>query len=148
MTNAQAKTVVGFDIDMLETAIEQAVHKVTFQQDEEGNATSGLIIVGKNSPEYQEISRKIRIANIQRSNKRNSKLDLTTESGATIIADSVDKNEREYALGVVKGWFGFTSNGKQVAFEAARLPALFDRFPQLQTKVLNELDADANFMKA
>ena len=144
MTQAQ----VGFNIDTLDIPVTAATHKCSVIDDIDGNSVTGFIMVGKNSKEYQDASKEIRIDNIKRTAKRKAQVDTSTDAGAQVIASVVDDNNRKLALAVVSGWYGFTSNGQQVPFEKQSIPKLFDRFPQWEVKVLSDLEVESNFLTA
>ena len=145
MSQAQAK---GFNIEDLDKDDGPAVHKVSVIDDDDGNAVSGFMIVGKNSEQYQTITNDIRVRNIKRAAKRKGQLDASTDAGAEMIARTVAQQDRETALGVVIGWFGFHKDGQPMKFDKALVAKMFDKYPQWQTKVLSELENDANFIKA
>jgi hypothetical protein len=143
-SQAQAK---GFDISALDTE-DQATHRVAVIEDVEGNPVTGFIIVGKNSPEYQEVANQNRIENIKRAAKRKQQIDTSTDAGAKVVVDTVSSNDRKTALAVTVGWFGMLSGGKELPFDKAIAEKMFDKKPTWQEKVLKELEADANFTKA
>jgi hypothetical protein len=138
----------GFDLDNLENNTDPATHKVSVIDDADGNSVSGLIIVGKNSPEFINATSQIRIDNIKRSAKRKQQLDTSTDEGAAVLARTVDRNDRTTAMSVVIGWYGFLKGGAEVPFDKALLEKMFAKYPQWQVKVLTALEAEANFMKA
>jgi hypothetical protein len=138
----------GFDLENLDADTGPAVYKVSVIDDDDGNPQSGFIIVGKNSEQYQEAVKKIRIRNIKRAAKRKSQLDSSTDAGAEMIARTVDESDRETAMAVVIGWFGFHKSGEPMSFNREVVARMFKKYPQWQAKVLSELEVDANFTKA
>lgn len=142
MTQAQ-----GFDISALDNT-GPVTHKVSVIDNADGESVSGFIIVGKNSLEFINAASQIRIDNIKRAAKRKQQLDTSTDEGAAVLAKTVDRNDRTSALSVVIGWYGFTANGQEIPFDKAMVEKMFAKFPTWQEKVLKELEAEANFMKA
>lgn len=145
-TAQEAPVSDAFDLDDLDT-VAAATHRCGVIFDDEGNAKSGFIIVSKNSKECLDAQRKIRVNGIMRSNKRKKDIDATTESGAGVVFDSIAANNRALALGVVVGWFGFNKGGQPAPFDKAMVPAMFDKSPTWQEKVLMDLENEANFLQ-
>jgi hypothetical protein len=143
--NAQAKVLAGFDLDNL-VAVAALTHRCGVKFDDEGEATMGFIMVGKNSPEYRQVQKEIRIENIQRAAKRKTQIDTATVEGATVVADTVEANDQRIATAVVVGWFGFTRGGKEVDFDKATAAGVLEAMPAWRDRVLADLEADANFM--
>lgn len=135
----------GFDLEELDTVAE-ATYRCGVRFDDEGDAISGFIIASKNSVECTTAQKKIRVNGIMRSHKRKKDIDATTESGATVVMDSIASNNRTLALGVVVGWFGFNKGGKPATFDKAMVAQMFDKSPTWQDKVLNDLENEANFL--
>lgn len=147
MTQAQEIMVAGFDLDQLDANTEEVLHKVVVLVDDEGNDKSGFFITSKNSTEYQEASRKVRVDGLKRSSKRKTVLDASTDEGANLVAKLIDTNEMSLALSVVKGWFGFDSNGKAATFDKATVSKMFTKFPTWKDKVTAALENEGNFLK-
>lgn len=137
----------GFDIDALED-IAEITHRCGVIFDEAGEAISGFIMVGKNSQENRDAVKKIRIENLARSAARKKAVDTTTEAGAAVVIDAVERTNRAQAVAVVVGWFGFNKGGQPLAFDKTLLEKMFDRCPEWQAKVLTDLENEANFMPA
>lgn len=136
----------GFDLDQLDN--DQVItHSVAVLQDDDGNDVTGFIIVGKNSPEYQEASKSVRINNIKRASRRKGQIDSASDVGAALIAKTVEEGDRALALSVVIGWFGMLKNGQLMKFDKEVVAKMFQKYPQWQAKVLAALEDDANFMK-
>lgn len=147
MTTAQTKA-VGFELDDLTNLNPSKItHRVGVVFDEEGEATVGFIIVGRNSEEHRNVEGRQRLANIQRSAKRGKGIDAKTEEGAAVIAQTVDTNEQERALAVTVDWFGFNVEGAPATFDRNKVETLFKKFPTWQDAVIAALDNDKNFMK-
>lgn len=145
-TPAQVE-VVGTDIDFLDD-ITELTHNCAFITDEDGNAVSGVVMVGKNSPQYVQVIKEQRVDNIMRAGKRKQAVDTATEAGATVVANTVARNDRATALAVCVGFFGFHRAGAPVPFTKETLTKMFDKCPQWQTKVLIDLEAEGNFTPA
>lgn len=138
----------GFEIESLDQETDQATFKVTVITDSEGAPLSGFIIVGKNSPQYQEAASALRVANIRRASQRKQRIDLTTEEGAKSFDANNRTTEHALALSVVTDWFGVNSEGTPLAFNPAIVEKMFTKYPQWRAMVVAALEVDANFMKA
>lgn len=125
----------------------EATAKVPLIFNDVGDAVSGLIIVGKNSPQAQVASRKVQVAQVMRSANRKTALDTTTETGAGALLDTVELNNQAMALAVTVGWYGFSMNGAEAVFDPEAVAAMFKKFPSFQDKVLKTLEVEANFLK-
>lgn len=148
MENTQAQ-VAGFDIDGLDASDNEPItFEVAVIKDDEGNAISGFLIVGKNSEEAVAVNRFIRMENIKRAAKRRKSVDTSTDEGAAIVAKTVDNNDRLTALAITVGWFGFNKGGVPITFDKALVEKMFDKYPRWQELVLNAFEEDANFTKA
>ncbi len=126
---------------------EEATAKVPLVFDGLGDPVSGLIIVGKNSPQARNAARSVQVATVMRSNNRKSALDASTETGAEALIDTVELNNSAMALAVTVGWYGFAMNGADAVFDPEAVAAMFKKFPTWQEKVLRTLEAEANFLK-
>ncbi len=146
MNTAQKIISADFDIDNLD-ALTRATHACGVRFDVDGNAISGFHIVGKNSDEYLAAQAEIRSANLQRSAKRKEQIDASTPEGATAVVNVMISNERTTAMAVVTGWFGFNKGGQPMEFDKAVVAQMFDKMPTWQSKVLDDLDKEANFTK-
>lgn len=137
----------GFEISDLDKEV-AATHKVAVIEDDDGNPIAGFVIVGKNSPEYQQAANAVRIDNIKRAAKRKQQIDTSTDQGAAVLAKTVAANDATVALSVVIDWFGMLNNGQPMPFSKDLVAKMFEKLPQWQVKVLNELEVEANFTKA
>jgi hypothetical protein len=135
----------GFNLDM--PASQESTFNVGVIVDADGNDTSGFTIVGKNSSEYQDAARAIRIAGLKRSSKRKNAIDMGTDEGAAIIAKVVEDNELALAMAVVKDWFGFKSGGVTAVFSKDVASGLLVKYPTWREKIAAALEVDANFLK-
>lgn len=147
-TNA-AKTIIsaGFDISALKKG--RAIfkpHTVTVIFDDNGKHEAGFEIVGKNSEQYQDVIRATSTGAIQRSVQKKNQIDAATEEGAGALYDlGVDRNMK-IAMAVVTGLPGFVDGGQPVPVSGEFLKEVFELFPTWQEKILNALEADANFL--
>jgi hypothetical protein len=148
MNTAQTIAAAGFDIANL-TATDTApvTHNVDVLFDDDGNATAGFTIVGKNSPEYQAESHAVRADAHKRSAIRKSAIDVKTDEGASKLVDVIDSNATRLALSVVTGWYGFTSAGVPVPFDKKLVLSAFKKYPTWEDKVNAALEVDSNFLK-
>ena len=124
-----------------------ATLKVAFVKDDEGEAVSGVIILSKDSPEFQAENEAIRVEGIQRSAKRQKAIDTKTEAGALFVAQTIDSNERRLALAVTVGWFGFNSEGAPATFDKKVVERMYTKKPTWLDEVTKALDANAGFTK-
>lgn len=147
MTQAE-NILAGFDLAQLDVQSEEVLHKVAVVSDIDGNDKCGFHIASKNSPEYQEASRQVRIDGLKRSAKRKSALDTSTDEGAGAVAKMIDANELALATSVVKGWFGFETNGVAAPFDKATVSKMFAKMPTWREKVVAALENETNFLKA
>lgn len=147
MTQAEDILANGFNIDQLDSVAEEVLHRVAVVTDIEGNDKCGFLITSKNSKEYQEANRAVRVDGLKRSSKRKSALDTTTDEGAAVVAKIIEANETTLAASVVKGWFGFESNGQEAPFDKATVIKMFAKFPTWKDKVTSALENEANFLK-
>ena len=137
----------GFDIaNLTAAAVVTKTFNVDVLFDEDGNATAGLVIVGKNSPEYQAASHAVRAEGYQKAAVRKTAIDAKTDAGASKLVDVIDSNATRLALSVVTGWYGFTSAGVPVPFDKKMVAAAFAKFPTWEDKVSAALEVDANFL--
>ena len=140
-----------FDLDNLE-GVQRLTAKVPVVVNSDGEDVSGFIILGKDSDEFQEVQKQLRIEGVKKSAKRKTMIDASTDDGATKLGELIADNERRLALSVVIDWFGFTrkdSEGAQVAvpFDKALVEHMFTVKPTWQAKVMAALEVDANFTK-
>ena len=147
MTQAENIMAAGFDLDQLDKQAEEVLHKVVVVSDIDGEDKCGFFITSKNSPEYQEAARQVRIDGLKRSAKRKSTLDTSTDEGAGVVAKMIEANEMTLACAVVKGWFGFQSGGAEAPFQKASVAKMFAKFPTWKDKVTAALENEANFLK-
>jgi hypothetical protein len=147
MNTAQTIAAVGFDVaNLAPAAVVTKTFNVDVLFDEDGNATAGFVILGKNSPEYQAESHAVRASGYQKAAVRKTAIDTKTEAGASKLVDVIDGNATRLALSVVTGWYGFTSAGAPVPFDKNLVAAAFAKFPTWEDKVSAALEVDANFL--
>lgn len=139
--------VTGFDLDQLDSDVVETLVKVVVIVDADGNDKSGFYITGKNSQEFQEASRQVRIDGLKRSSKRKTALDTSTDEGAGAVAKLIESNEIALACAVVKDWFGFESKGVAAKFDKQMLAKMFQKMPTWKDKVTAALENEANFLK-
>ena len=138
---------IGFNLDNFDVAQDASTFLVGVILDADGEDKSGFMIVGKNSPQYQQAAQVIRASSLKRSSKRKTALDTSTDDGATAVAAIIDANEVTLACSVVIDWFGFASGGVPANFDKELLLKMLKRFPTWREKISAALEVDANFMK-
>lgn len=138
----------GIDFDsILAGADKRVTVKVPVLFDEDGEPKSGFLIVGKNSPEYLQITHALRVEGVKKSAKKKTAMDTSTDEGADQFINLVEGNEKKIALAISVETFGFTSAGQDIQLSAAQKSAAFEKFPTWQATVLAALDKDADFLK-
>jgi hypothetical protein len=147
MTQAQNILAGGFDLDQLDSKADETLHKVVVVSDIDGNEKCGFFIVSKNSQDYQDASRQVRVNGLKRSAKRNSALDTTTDEGAGAVARMIELNEITLATSVVKDWFGFDNKGVAAPFDKSTVAKIFVKMPTWREKVSAALENEINFLK-
>lgn len=148
---AVAIALAGFDIANLHVSASEekpVTHNVDILFDDDGNATLGFVIVGKNSPEYQAENHAVRAEGYKKSAVRKTAIDAKTDEGSSKLVDMIDSNATRLALSAVVGWYGFTSAGAPVPFDKKLVLAAFKKYPTWEDKVNAALEVDANFLKA
>lgn len=145
MNEAQALQVNGFDLDLL-TDPSALTHRVAVAWDADGNETAGFIIVGKDSPQYQQMSERLRAAGIKRGAIRSQRIDTKTDEGAVQLHQLMQKNEFELAVAVVVDWFGFKKGGQPVEFNVHMVRDMLTKKPTWREKITAELEVEANFL--
>lgn len=137
-------------IDQVEASA-QATKRVGFVNDDDGNPTVGVVIVSKDSDEYQKAAAKARAAGIRRQLNSRTKIDRKTEEGSMKIDDVMQGTEHELACVVVKDWFGFTAPdaaGMQqpVPFDASKVDHLLKVKPTWRMKISAALEDEDGFL--
>lgn len=140
----QAQTIL-FNLNNL-SSIATVTHKCAVITDTEGNPLAGFHMVGKNSSQYREVQRQLRVEGLQRSAKRKEAVDTSTAGGAAVVIEAVDASNMRTACAVITGWFGFGEGTTEAAFDASKLESIFTQMPTWKDKVLADLEKDANFM--
>lgn len=140
-----------FDLDNLE-GVQRLTAKVPVVINSDGEDVSGFIILGKDSDEFQNAQKKLRMEGVQKSAKRKTMIDASTDDGAAKLTTLIEDQERRLALSVVVDWFGFSrkdADGQVVAvpFDKALVEHMFKVKPTWQAKVMAALEVDANFTK-
>jgi hypothetical protein len=146
--NAAQAIQAGVDFDsILATAGKRVTVDVPVMFNDDGDGVAGFRIVGKNSPEYQGESHAIRAEGMQRSAKRKTAIDASTDEGSAQLVDLIDSNQDRLALAVTVESYGFTSGGAPVSLNKDQTKAAFEKFPTWQDRVMAALEKDADFLK-
>ena len=133
------------DLDMIEQS-RDATQKVGVMFDSEGEPTAGFVIVGKDSPQYREVTERLRVAGVKRGANHKERIDTKTDEGALEFDRTVQRNEVEIAVAVTVGWFGFVSGGAEVPFSQTRLREVFAAKPTWRERVSIALENEAGFL--
>ena len=145
MTNASETISSGFDLDSLINSAE-ATSRVGVAFNDDGEATSGFVIVGKDSDAYRACEQRQQNAGIKRGATKSQRIDGKTDEGAATIGRLMASNVSEMAFAVVVDWFGFNKAGAPVAFTADGLRSVFESRPSWRDKVLAALENEDNFL--
>lgn len=140
----QAQAIL-FDLGALKN-LPNITHKCDVLFDGEGKGYAGFIMVGKNSEQYREVQRQLRLEGLQRSAARKEAVDTSTPEGAAVVIDAIDDQNMRTACAVVTGWYGLGQGGQAATFDASVLPELFKAMPTWKDKVLADLEKEGNFM--
>ena len=144
---AQTLAVSGFDIANLSAPAARVTFDVPVLFNQDGDPIAGIRIVGKNSPEYRAEHHATRANGYQRSAKKSTAIDATTDEGADQLVSTIDSNQKRIALAVAVDWYGFTSGGAEAPLDRAVLAAAFEKYPTWVDRVTVALENDANFLK-
>ena len=144
---AQAIAVAGFDIANLSAPAARVTFDVPVLFNQDGDPVAGIRIVGKNSPEYRTQHHTNRAEGYQRSAKKSTAIDATTDEGADELVQVIDDNAKRIAWAVAVEWWGFTSDGVDVPLDRDVLAAAYEKYPTWVDRVTAVLGVDANFLK-
>ena len=133
----------SLDLDLLADSTNA---KVGVAFDENGDPTSGFVIVGKDSEQYREAARLLRIAGIRRGSVKATRIDTKTEDGAAEFDRVLRSNEDEIAVAVVTDWFGFSRSGEPLAFSVDALRGVLAKRPTWRDKISAALEAEDSFL--
>lgn len=134
-----------FDINTV-SAPNDNTYSVGIAFDDDGTATTGFIIVGKDSTQFIKAQQKIRAENYKRYEVKATRIDGTTDEGAMKTIEVGDKNITATAVAVTIGWFGFTENGAPAEFSSEKVLRIFNARPSWCDKVTNALVDESNFL--
>lgn len=136
-----------FNLDNIDSVSVAAPIRVVVAVDDNGDDVCGFLVAGKNSPQYQLESQRIRADALRRASNRKSALEASTEAGATALAKAIDANELALAKALLVDWFGFGRNGIAAPFDAAVAHSLVVKYPTWRDKIIATVEADANFIR-
>ncbi len=141
----QAQANAGTNIDDFLTESKRATHRVPVIFDAEGNPKSGFIIVDRNSPEYRDEFRAIRVEIAQKAGFRKAQIDQKTKAGAETTVELEDKHSLRLAVAIVVDWFGWTKGAKDADFDKDTVRLMFDKNPTWREDVNVAGFESANF---
>lgn len=139
------ETVDGIDLDNLPQTTE-LTQRVGVAFDDEGEPTAGFIIVGKDSKQYRDTERRLKVTAIKRQAVKKQRIDTKTDEGAEQFADLMQKNEEELAVAVVVDWFGFKAGGQPAPFSVDGVRKVFKARPSYRDRVNAALENEAGFL--
>lgn len=138
---------VSHDLDaLLSPDADKVTFKVPVIVDADGNPESGFVIVGRNSPEYREADKAVRVVNQKAAANRTKAIDLKSDAGATKVVDIVDGQEVARAAAVVVDWFGWDKGGVPRPFEKSAMVKILTAKPTWLAKINAALTEDNNFL--
>jgi hypothetical protein len=147
MENINTTKAVSHDLDaLLSPEADKVTFKVPVIVDADGNPESGFIIVGRNSPEFREADKAVRIVNQKAAASRTKAIDLKTDAGATKVVDIVDGQDVARAAAVVVDWFGWDKAGVPRPFDKSAMPKILAAKPTWLAKINAALTEDNNFL--
>lgn len=147
MTDPATATPAPAVTDIADLGDAEATTKVDVIFSDDGEALSGFVVVGANSPQYQEATRKADVSSVRRSHLKGRPIDPKTEDGAATLVDAGMKREMAIACGCVVGMYGFTSAGAPVEPTPAILKDLFTKRPTWRKRVVAAVESDAGFTR-
>ena len=137
---------MNIDLDTLQS-LDDATYKVDVAFDNDGNATAGFEIVGKDSTAYRDAAHRMRVTSIKRAAIKSQRIDTKTEQGAETLDALVQSNELELAVAATVGWYGFTDKGAPAAFTADAVRRAYTVRPTWREKVTAALENESNFLQ-
>jgi hypothetical protein len=136
-----------FDLDAIEESTRNTFDVVVGHQDIDGQPGDavGFRVLGPGSAEYLAAERSIQIMNVKEAALRKTAVDLTTDEGAALVADGGAKRRQVMIDHCVVGWFGFVKEGQPAEFDRAALGRLLKARPMWATRLMAEIENEANF---
>lgn len=123
-----------------------ATQKVGIVFGDDGEPTVGFVIVSRDSQQYRDALKRMRVAGVKRGAVKSQRFDLKTEEGAASYDDQVQSNDFELAVAVTVGWFGFTDAGKPAAFSTEAIRKAYTARPTWRERVSAALENEAGFL--
>lgn len=117
--------------------------------DADGEPTDGFKVVGMNSKQYQDADRQWNVKAYKKSARRGGRgIDASTDTGASELADTIEKRQAHIASACIVGIYGFTTDGKPAELNEKTLTDIFTARPTWRTKVLMAIEAEQVFTRA
>jgi len=132
------------DIDAIEKSTRTTIDVEIGKNDKTGD-TILFKVLGPGSDEYIAAERSIQILNIKEAALRRSTIDLTSEEGATVVADGADRREWMKIHKCVVGWAGFTLGGKPAPFTPENLEKVLKARPMWARQIISKIEDEAAF---
>lgn len=146
----EVKAPISYDLDAILAAEADANKPVTFKVgvifDADGEPVSGFNIVGRNSEQHRKVDKAINIVNRKAAAARSKAIDQKTDAGAEKVISVVDDQNIARCAAVTVGWFGWTKNGVERAFDASAMPVILKQKPTWVEKIQNAMFEDSNFL--
>src|SRR3990167_8497248 len=113
--------------------------------DEERNPIEGFKVLGANSEQYQDESRKWHTQAVRKSAQRGRGINAMAETGAQEIVDQVAKREFAIVLACMVEIYGLTIDGVPAQANEEDLKVLFREFPTWRPKIMIAIEAEQVF---
>jgi hypothetical protein len=141
---------ISYDLDAILAADANTDKPITFKVgvifDADGEPVSGFHIVGRNSEQHRKVDKALNIVNRKAAAARTRTIDQKTDAGAEKVISLVDDQNIARCAAVTVGWFGWTKNGVERAFDASAMPVILKQKPTWVEKIQIALLEDGNFL--
>ncbi|QHJ00119.1 hypothetical protein GT347_20325 [Xylophilus rhododendri] len=134
----------SYDIALLNGA--ETTFRVPFLQSALGEPKVGFIIVGKDSPQFIECEKRMRIESVKRRALAGKLIDTRTDEGAAELVGISIENEIRLAAAVTVGWFGFTDQSTEAPFDPALARKALEKRAAWRTAIMQALENESNFL--
>jgi hypothetical protein len=123
---------------------------VTLGKDPETGKEFGVVVVGRDSPQYRAEQTRQRFEGAKRTRDENKpgaqKVDYATDEGQAILAERTEQYMRAYAVACTVDWFGFESQGEPAPYHPKLIEQLYTARPSYVDRVLSVVDDGARFL--
>lgn len=106
---------------------------------------AGFVVVGPNSPQYEQADRKIQVMNIMEAGQRKRLVDAADPKDAEAIAEGAQRRKLVLVEACVVDWFGITDGGQDVPYSVEALRRLLKVRPTFVSRIIEAIETEANF---